>query len=392
MWRWGIFARNTIILSCTIKNIRRWRSFLFFDHPASYYEVPISLFIVLCELREGFLSRFAGSQHSMQMDPLAVRSLFGQNDDPLVAATIIAPLSVGGCEERRHSRSLMKRALETLHDDVSAASTTNSSLCRGSLGVTSSSDDDDSEASPLRAARTEGSTGPRRRNDGRRASTGLSGLVDRSLTSRRQSVLFDDMMMSPSGHAAYCAAETTPAGDRRRSSVEGSGAPAGRCSTDARLNRRTNSLMKISRNLSEVPDNCASPTGFQRKLFQPLEDDENERLMAIAMQPPVPSTTVAAHASPHASLDWSGILRRCHETKVLIAMDQSVPRDMLDTASSVATIQQFGCGITSSFSFYLSSGSTSCDNSQSVAASSQCSADEADAALQGTLDTLLCVS
>jgi hypothetical protein len=344
------------------------------------------------ELREDFY-RTANelgcvSQHSMQMDPLAVRSLFEQNDDPLVAPTI----STGGYEERRHSRSLMKRALETLHDDVSAASTTNSSLCRGSLGVTSSSDDDDSEASPLRAARTEGSTGPRRRNDGRRASTGLSGLVDRSLTSRRQSVLFDDMMMSPSGHAAYCAAETTPAGDRRRSSVEGSGAPAGRCSTDARLNRRTNSLMKISRNLSEVPDNCASPTGFQRKLFQPLEDDENERLMAIAMQPPVPSTTVAAHASPHASLDWSGILRRCHETKVLIAMDQSVPRDMLDTASSVATIQQFGCGITSSFSFYLSSGSTSCDNSQSVAASSQCSADEADAALQGTLDTLLCVS
>lgn len=257
--------------------------------------------------------------------------------------------------EKRHARTQMKRALESLHDVAWSSAEGCSSF--------SSSDD---EPSPRRAPRGEGSVGPRR------LSTGLSGLVDKTLSTRRHSVRLDQISVSPLS-AAHCASPDTPAGELRDRActrlIVTQWTPAGKGSTNM---QRGDSLMKISRDLC-----CESLATPQDTTLQPPKANANDA-----------DDRSATKAAQDDVQYWAALLQRCHATKVLLPIGQPVPRDMMDSASSLKDVNDFCGDIASSFSIFLSSCSTSNDNSQSMA--SQCSAEDADSALQGTLDTLLC--
>lgn len=353
-----------------------------------FTDVPIVCFCSL--VLTAYCSRNVSTMSTAPQRSFAARNLLGSSESLYGRSS---SLTNGGIE-RRHSRVLMKRALETLHDsDDHSANATLSGMSSQSRGMTSSSDDDDL-ASPLRAHRPEGSTGPRHTTSGRR-STGLSGLVDRSLNTRRNSILLDQLT-SPS--AARFDGDGTPAADGKapRHSLS-QNTPVGRASMEVNhSSRRRESLMKISRHLGEESmTSCASAStnNLQRELFTSdiFDDDERAaRSVACLPHPPTDESSPPPTITTATSTDWAAILQRCQATKVLIHLDQMVPRDLLDAAPSVGDIQPFGCGITSSFSFYLSSSSTSNDNSQSASGSSQCCSEGCtDAALQGTLDALL---
>jgi hypothetical protein len=243
--------------------------------------------------------------------------------------------------ERRHARSQMKRALETLHGASSGSDV-------------SSSDDDN--ASPRRVVRSERTTGPRRH------SAGACQLVDEALSTRRNSIRLD-RFAAPS--AAYFESPDTPAGDRRCPFQISPNTPTERPSTTL----RGDSLMKISRGISE------SMTASN------LLDSESSRMSDLSHQSDATSVTSAVTAA-----DWSELLQRCNTARVLLSLDQHVPKELIDCASSLVHIDEVG--MTSSFSIYLSSCSTSGDNSQSSA--SLVSHEDCDAQLQGALDALLC--